>query len=136
MKVLVRDVLKIAPIFKDVPWGVSVGAEQFFELVKAKVNAEELCEVPFEEFQKDNASQVFWDEYHAARVAYFVLHGWREPISIDVGIPGVCHVSWPVVDGNHRLYAAVFCQEQYIEAQLQGSVTALEEFFGEGCCLE
>lgn len=134
MKVLVNDVLKIAPVLKEVPWGVTVGAEQFLALVKAKVGTEEVCPIPFDEFQKDKESQVFWDDYHAARVAYFVLHGWRDPILIDVGVPGVCYVNWPVSDGNHRLYAAAFCSDEFIDAELQGGVAVLEEIFGLGCC--
>lgn len=39
--------------------------------------------------------------WHIQRVAWFVVHGWDEPIVIDP--EGL----WPVIDGNHRLSAAI-----------------------------
>jgi hypothetical protein len=60
---------------------------------------------------------------HVARIAYFVVRGWRKPIDIDVGVPEMnCHVDWIIVDGNHRLAAAFFCRDESILACISGSL--------------
>lgn len=41
-------------------------------------------------------------ERHAARVAWFVQNGWTDPVVVSY------RRTWPVVDGNHRLAAAIF----------------------------
>ena len=46
---------------------------------------------------------------HAARIAHLVTTGWTDPIEIELGVPGApgYRPTWPVTDGNHRLYAAI-----------------------------
>lgn len=51
---------------------------------------------------------------HAARVAWFVKHGWDEPIEVNPG------AFWPVVDGNHRLAAALYRADAIIEVLYLG----------------
>ena len=69
--------------------------------------------------------------YHVARIAYLVLHGWTDPIEIDVGVPGLgCHVDWVVVDGNHRLAAAIFRGDESIMAVVDGDINYGSELFG------
>lgn len=69
--------------------------------------------------------------YHAERIAYLVVHGWDDPIEIDVGVPSMgCHVGWPVLDGNHRLYAAMYRGDPEIRATVSGSLDYMQELFG------
>lgn len=60
---------------------------------------------------------------HIARVAYLAVFGWYEALSIDVGIPSQgCNVLWPLVDGNHRLAAAIRNRIYEIEVSISGHV--------------
>jgi len=59
---------------------------------------------------------------HAARVAYLVTYGWLDAISLDVGVPDLgCYVSWIVVDGNHRLAAAFYAEDETILVGVSGA---------------
>lgn len=70
-------------------------------------------------------------ELHAGRIAYFVKHGWKDAIGIDVGVPSMgCHVRWPVQDGNHRLAAAIYRDDKSILADVDGSVNYAAELLG------
>ena len=56
----------------------------------------------------DSADSSWTRQRHAERVAWFALHGWDEPITLDTGRV------WPVIDGNHRLAAAVYREDPTI----------------------
>lgn len=66
---------------------------------------------------------------HAQRVAYLVVHGWDDAIEIDVGVPSIPGdtVDFPTWDGNHRLAAAIFRGDEYIEAGFSGDEELIEE---------
>lgn len=67
----------------------------------------------------------------AGRIAHLVDRGWNDPIQIDVGIPSMgCYVEWPVVDGNHRLAAASIREDEFIAAEISGSVRYAADLFG------
>lgn len=72
-----------------------------------------------------------WDNrkwsYHAQRIAYFVKHGWDEPISVDVGC-GPLGGHFGVDDGNHRLCAAVIRGDASIKSSTGGLVDIIKEF--------
>ncbi len=60
---------------------------------------------------------------HIERAAYLVVHGWKDPIELDVGIPELgFHVSWPIMDGNHRFLAAIVRGDERIAGDGSGSV--------------
>lgn len=67
------------------------------------------------------SSDSFPDEYrypcfdHAARIAYLVHHKDETPIVMDPR----SH-EWLVIDGNHRLYAAMYREDLDIEVAFQG----------------
>lgn len=70
---------------------------------------------------------------HAARIAYLVMHGWKDAVQIDVGVPSLgCHVRWPVQDGNHRVAAAIYRGDEEILAVVDGSVAYAMELLGVG----
>ena len=61
---------------------------------------------------------------HVARIAWFVVHGWNDPVSIDVGVPALGHhTGWMVDDGNHRLAAALFRGDTSISAEISGQLS-------------
>ena len=72
--------------------------------------------------------------WHNRRVAYLVANPDITPIEIDVGVPEVSgmlgRVPWFVQDGNHRLAAAIYRGDSYIEATVAGSVRYAESLFG------
>lgn len=70
---------------------------------------------------------------HASRIAYFVKHGFGDPIEVDFGIPSMCfRPGWPIDDGNHRYYAAILRGDDYIMAKVSGEADYIEEFLYEG----
>ncbi|WP_323601038.1 hypothetical protein [Pseudomonas putida] len=72
---------------------------------------------------------------HSARIAYLVLNPACDPIELDVGCPGLGlgGPSWPVLDGNHRLAAAIFREDEFISAQVSGDLDHAFELFQVDC---
>jgi hypothetical protein len=64
------------------------------------------------------------------RIAWFVVNGWNDPISIDVGVPQL--QGWNgehLLDGWHRLGAAIYRKDQDILATVDGSIEYCQELF-------
>jgi len=73
---------------------------------------------------------------HAQRIAYLVANEASDPIEVDVGIPALQHhVGWMVLDGNHRLAAAIYAGRETILAQVGGQLDYAESLFGVDCTL-
>jgi len=74
-------------------------------------------------------------EDHAGRIAYLVRHRATDPISLDVGCPalGYWGPPWMVVDGNHRLAAAIFRGDLTISALVDGQLDWAFELLGVDC---
>ena len=49
--------------------------------------------------------------YHARRIAYFIVHGWNDPITVDAD-------GW-ITDGSHRIRAAIALGMDEIEIQIR-----------------
>lgn len=83
-------------------------------------------------YSDGDRSRTWTVEDHIARIAYLVIHGWDDPIDVDVGVPSLgCWLDWPVTDGNHRLAAAAVRGDTYIVANMSGSCDYMKELFGE-----
>ena len=79
----------------------------------------------------DQPTRTLTRQEHAGRIAYLIVYGWSDAIHLDVGVPSLgCHVSWPVVDGNHRLAAAMYRGDKDILADVSGSVDYAMELLG------
>lgn len=74
-------------------------------------------------------------EWHAQRVAYLVQYGWDDPIEIDVGIPSLGYVPYPLIDGHHRTCAAIIRGDKEIKAEVAGAVDYAKQLFGVDCSL-
>lgn len=61
---------------------------------------------------------------HIRRVAYLEAHPDPTPLSLDVG-----DSSWIVIDGNHRLGAAIFRGDETIEVEVSGEVSLIEALY-------
>ena len=72
---------------------------------------------------------------HAGRIAYLVLNIATDAISLDVGCPslGLPTPSWPVLDGNHRLAAAIFRKDVTILGSVDGELGYAEQLLGVDC---
>lgn len=71
---------------------------------------------------------------HAARIAFLVENPARDPLIIDVGVPALrCFPGWLVQDGNHRLAAALFRGDEFIEADVSGELAYAAHLFGVDC---
>lgn len=62
---------------------------------------------------------------HVARIAWFAIHGWSDPISVDVGVPGLpgYRFVWIITDGNHRFAAALCREDETIAGEIGGSLS-------------
>jgi hypothetical protein len=74
----------------------------------------------------------FWDvsprEDHIRRVAW-LIENYRNthPIQIDFGIPGTS-AHFAMIDGNHRLAAAIFLNFPYVWCDWSGALSEAEKF--------
>lgn len=73
-------------------------------------------------------------QFHIARIAYLVVNGWQEAIDLDIGCELMPVSYWrlpehPVVDGNHRLAAAIFRKDRFISATVSGDVDLAFKLF-------
>lgn len=68
---------------------------------------------------------------HAQRVAFLVVNPADDPIEIDVGVPVLGYnPDWMVLDGNHRLAAAIYANREFIAATVTGQMDYAMELFG------
>lgn len=70
---------------------------------------------------------------HAGRIAYLIQHPAPDPILIDVGVPGWGRVDWIILDGNHRVAAAMLRGDKQIAASVMGSLEYAHALFGVNC---
>ncbi len=71
---------------------------------------------------------------HAGRIAYLVVNEAVDAIEVDVGIPVLNYrPTWMVLDGNHRLAAAIFAGREVIRADVAGQLDYATELFGVDC---
>ena len=67
-------------------------------------------------------------KHHIERVAYLVIHGWDDPIEVDVGVPSLGNYSdWPILDGNHRFLAAIVREDRHIKVDASGEVKLINQ---------
>ena len=104
--------------FDTPPWSGSDGFSK--AAVQKALTQQQLLATDWEkEKLSDNTEWL-----HAKRVAWFVQNGWHTPISLSFSPQG----GWPVLDGNHRLAAAVFSQDAAILANVNGWLDLIEPF--------
>jgi len=126
VEIPVKTLARYCNPFRNSPWG---GSKITKQIVQSAISCGELAETSFD--PQCRQGNQFDAKYHAQRVAYFAVHGWSDPISIDVGVPSLgCHVSWLVDDGNHRLAAALFLKKKTIAASVSGEVRYAFDLFG------
>jgi len=67
---------------------------------------------------------------HARLIAHLVQNGWDAPIELELPVSGhTTTTNWPIQDGNHRLFAAIYRLDDEIETVISGSIDLAEELF-------
>lgn len=87
---------------------------------------------PYEELTYHDAKKQFQaeggvmaPEWHLRRILHLSKHGWSDAIVIEVEEDG----SYQILDGNHRLVAAIFLGYKTIEVEFCGFVDELDSIF-------
>lgn len=122
-----KRLLALADVLKSPPWGLGCHSETFLNKVTGFIKAGDLLSEPVD---SNNPSRADLINDHARRCAYFATKPDYDPVHIDVGIPGVCHVAWILDDGNHRLYGRAVAGDKLIKAEISGSVAYAKEMLG------
>ncbi len=87
--------------FENVVWWMDLEAPITREEVAEAVASGDFKEVP--DWSPDTTDETAKRKDHVARVAYLVVHGWKDAIEFDAWPEG-----WCIYDGNHRLAAAFY----------------------------
>lgn len=120
----VERLLKMNP-FERIVWDV-VDPPFTFDEVQRAINDRN-----FEAEQYNGWERQAARAYHVGRVAYLVVNRTSDPISVDVGTPTLGYVNdWPILDGHHRLAAAIFRGDPFIEADVAGDIAFAEDLYG------
>lgn len=118
--VSVAKILEYCNPVETPPWGVDGPTTS---LIDWCLNNDYYIDTPVEQHLTNRStlldSQI--ELIHAGRIAYLFSHDWDDPISFDVGIPGLADMpAWPVLDGNHRLYASIIRRDTTIMVEPSG----------------
>lgn len=134
----VQKLKKLCNPFLDHPWEQDDGEASRVsqELVRQALSNRQFVACPYSTPSETALTQ--WSGYmHAARIAWLVDNWDRPnenaPIEIDVGVPAL-HNHLPlnrmIIDGHHRLAAAIYRKERFIKANISGQVDYAEKLFG------
>lgn len=109
-------VRSIADPFEIDPWGSGLVTRQMVE--ESNLIAEP--------WSPDDRNQLWSVEQQAGRIGWFVENGWKDPIQIDVGVPVLGYCVQQVLDGHHRLGAAIHKGDNAILCFVDGQVDVIE----------
>lgn len=68
-----------------------------------------------------SAKGVSYRQFHVRRIAYLVVHGWLNPVKIEVW-DDMADPGWELDDGNHRHAAAIMRGDETILADIRGDL--------------
>lgn len=98
------------------------------EEIKEKLEKNDFEEQPYD-VEKNRCKSMNTREYHIKRIAYLVQNYCNiSPIDIEI----VNDWDFSIEDGNHRLAAAIYRGDKYIEANIFGFIDNLNEVIPEG----
>lgn len=120
----VQALAELADPFSEVCWSSDLDHPITREEIRSAIDERNFCAEPLAETSRHTRSA------HVSRIAWFVVHGWSDPISVDVGVPGYPGYradAWVVTDGNHRFAAALYRGDPTIAAEFGGSLSFAEE---------
>lgn len=121
-QVAIQHVLKLVNPIETPPW--RCGKYLTLRMVDKAVRAKNYIARPL--LDKEQGSALA----HAKRIAFLIDHHWSDSIEVDVGIPVMGYTpKWPVLDGNHRFYAALVRKDTHISVTISGSLQYASELF-------
>ena len=80
-----------------------------------------------ESWNPDDYGQWWTIQQHAGRVRYLAEFGWDDPILVDVGIPVLDYYQRTMLDGCHRLAAAIYRGDIWILTAVQGQLSVVKD---------
>ena len=119
----VDKLLESCSIIPTTCWGYKIALDEVRQAIeKQTFDAIPWNLVKFEKFTEEER------QYHIRRIAYLAVHGWSDPIEIDVGCPCLgFYTDWLILDGNHRFFAAIVRGDSHIPATIAGQLDYAEE---------
>lgn len=124
-EVSVKKLSALISVYKEGEDGTDTwGTEVTLEDVKDRIVSNKLESRSFSDTPMDNSP---YD--HASRIAYLVLNKDDNPISLDVGIPSIGYHSIVLIDGNHRLAAAIYRKDKIIKVDYSGETAYFKHLF-------
>jgi len=114
-KLSIEFIKEISNPFKDQVWPC------YGLLSNDLIKNSEALEQPYSEID-DGYDDSWIINHHASRVKWLVENGWDDPIIIDVG----CHGS-TILDGNHRLAAAIYKKDESILCLVDGQLDLIKD---------
>lgn len=135
-KIKVLNIMKIANPFNQHDNGYDVwGCSTRFATIRRAILEKRFQADSLQVMVKDEKS---WSltgseltQWHSERIAYLVVNRWADAIYIDIGVPSMNYQpNWIITDGNHRVCAAIYRGDKFIEASITGDVDYAKELFG------
>ncbi len=120
----VRNLADLCGCFHALVWDALEEPIKPIEVLRAIATKDHLNLNPFPEPPPDSTN-TWTRQDHVHRIAWFVMHGWDSPIEVDVKVVQQkqnFYCGWPVVDGLHRVAAALVRLDKYIDAVVVGSL--------------
>lgn len=122
VEVPVKKLARLCNPFVTPPWGI--GKVTLVMVIEALMNGvvkDAQLPVPANSTPK----------IHAHRIAFLVEHPAIDPIEVDIGVPDLGYIpDWIVIDGNHRLGAAIIMGKETIPACVSGDIDYGYRLFG------
>lgn len=114
MLVSLKKLIKIVNPLADPPWKEIIEPISFQEIEQAQ-EANIISE--YNPFKPESREQ------HIAKIAFFVKNGWNDdPITIVFN-----QDLYPIYDGNHRLCAAIYRNDDFICANVEGNIKFIKQ---------
>lgn len=117
------SLLKFSPLGKNL-WGCGVVTS---DMVHAALEANRLNPNCYSEAIFNLSRRSWSPEDHAERIAYLIVNESEVPIHVDVGLENPTGIRHPIIDGNHRLSAAILRGDEVILAYVSGAERVIEE---------
>jgi len=78
-----------------------------------------------EPWNPDDDDQLWNIEQQAGRIRWLVENEWKDPIYIDVGVPTLGYYLKTILDGHHRLGAAIYKGDSAILCFVDGQLDVI-----------
>ena len=135
MWIPVENIARVCNPLVANPWQGS--RKDLTDLVSQCLKNNDLLDEPWEANAPSKLDRLSFDEYsmkmdlhNARRIAYLIVYGWNDWINFDVGVPSLgCYVDWIVIDGNHRLAAAIYKGDEAIRVSIDGCLEHASHLF-------